>query len=49
MARSLSESKLGKAITYALNQWPYLSRYLDSGLARIFHKHAPALTCPLPL
>ncbi len=33
--RILPESKLGKAITYALNQWPYLSRYLDSGLVEI--------------
>ena len=31
----LPESKLGKAITYALNQWPFLSRYLDSGLPDI--------------
>ncbi|WP_299733781.1 IS66 family transposase [uncultured Endozoicomonas sp.] len=28
--RILPESKLGKAITYALNQWPYLSRYLGA-------------------
>ena len=33
--RILPESKLGKAITYALNQWPYLSHYLDSGLVEI--------------
>ena len=33
--RILPESKLGKAITYAQNQWPYLSRYLDSGLVEI--------------
>ena len=29
------KSKLGKAITYAQNQWPYLLRYLDSGLLDI--------------
>ncbi len=33
--RILPESKLGKAITYALNQWPYLPRYLDDGLLDI--------------
>lgn len=29
------KSVLGKAITYAQNQWPYLMRYLDSGLLDI--------------
>ena len=29
------QSRLGKAFTYALNQWPYLMRYLDSGLLDI--------------
>ena len=29
------KSALGKAITYAQNQWPYLERYLDSGLLDI--------------
>ncbi|MCW7551678.1 IS66 family transposase [Endozoicomonas gorgoniicola] len=29
------KNKLGKAITYAQNQWPYLMRYLDSGLLDI--------------
>lgn len=38
--RVLPESKLGKAITYALNQWPYLRRYLDSGLLEIDNNNA---------
>lgn len=29
------KSRLGKAVTYAQNQWPYLMRYLDSGLLDI--------------
>ena len=29
------KSLLGKAITYGLNQWPYLIRYLESGLLDI--------------
>lgn len=29
------KSQLSKAITYAQNQWPYLARYLDSGLLDI--------------
>lgn len=31
----LPESLLGKAISYCLNQWPYLSRYATDGLAAI--------------
>ena len=29
------KTALGKAVTYAQNQWPYLERYLDSGLLDI--------------
>lgn len=29
------ESALGKAVTYCLNQWPYLSRYIDYGEVEI--------------
>lgn len=31
----LPKSALGKAITYALNQWPYLIRYIEYGEAEI--------------
>jgi len=29
------KSSLGKAITYSLNQWPKLNRYLEDGLLNI--------------
>ncbi|MCS4308601.1 hypothetical protein M2404_002958 [Rheinheimera pacifica] len=35
-----AESALGKAITYSLNQWPKLMRYLDDGRLNIDNNRA---------
>ncbi len=40
------KNKLGKAITYAQNQWPYLIRYLDSGLLDIDNNAAERAVKP---
>ena len=40
------KSKLGKAITYAQNQWSYLIRYLDSGLLDIDNNAAERAVKP---
>lgn len=40
------KSKLGKAITYAQNQWPYLLRYLESGLLDIDNNAAERAVKP---
>lgn len=40
------KSRLGKAITYAQNQWPYLLRYLDSGLLDIDNNAAERAVKP---
>ena len=40
------QSKLGKAITYAQNQWPCLLRYLDSGLLDIDNNAAERAVKP---
>ncbi|MUK93894.1 transposase [Aliivibrio fischeri] len=31
-ASLLPKSSMGKVVSYALNQWPYLKRYVENGL-----------------
>jgi hypothetical protein len=46
---SSSQSALGKAVTYALNQWEYLIRYIDYGEAEIDNNWAENQIRPFAL
>lgn len=45
--RALPKSKIGEALTYALNQWPTLVRYLDDGRLTIDNSPAEQAIRPL--